>query len=105
VGIMPLVDGPFERGKCGYKLVQYMAGGLPVVASPVGVNQQMVNPSRNGYLAGSSEEWLDAFRKLGIDTELRLKLGQSGRQQAEQMYNLQVTAPRLLDLLSSVQRV
>jgi glycosyltransferase involved in cell wall biosynthesis len=105
VGIMPLVDGPFERGKCGYKLVQYMAAGLPVVASPVGINRQMVLPGRNGYLASSMEEWLDAFRSLGRDNDLRLKMGQSGRSQAEQMYNLQVTAPRLLDLLSSVKRV
>ena len=105
VGIMPLVDGPFERGKCGYKLVQYMAAGLPVVASPVGVNRQMVVPGRNGYLAASTGEWLEAFRRLAHDTDLRLKMGQSGRSQAEQMYNLQVTAPRLLDLLSSVARV
>jgi len=104
IGIMPLVDGPFERGKCGYKLVQYMAAGLPVVASPVGVNRQMVIPGENGYLAATSQEWLGAFRKLAGDTELRLKMGQSGRQRAEQMYNLQGTAPRLLDLLSGVRK-
>jgi glycosyltransferase involved in cell wall biosynthesis len=82
-----------------------MAAGLPVVASPVGVNRQMVVPGRNGYLAASTGEWLEAFRRLAHDTDLRLKMGQSGRSQAEQMYNLQVTAPRLLDLLSSVARV
>ena len=75
VGMMPLVDGPFERGKCGYKLVQYMAAGLPVVASPVGINSQMVIPGGNGYLAASTEEWLAAFRKLSRDTDLRLKMG------------------------------
>lgn len=105
VGIMPLIDGPFERGKCGYKLVQYMAAGLPVIASPVGINNQIVHPGENGFLAASTAEWLDAFRKLGSNPELRLKMGQSGRQQAEQLYNLSVTAPRLLDLLSSVRRV
>ncbi len=105
IGVMPLVDGPFERGKCGYKLVQYMAARLPVVASPVGINRQMVVPGRNGYLAASTEEWLEAFRKLDRDRDLRLKMGYSGRSQAEQMYNLQVTAPRLLELLSGVQRV
>jgi glycosyltransferase involved in cell wall biosynthesis len=104
IGIMPLVDGPFERGKCGYKLVQYMAAGLPVVASPVGVNRQMVIPGENGYLARSGQEWLEAFRKLAGDAELRLKMGQSGRQQAEQMYNLHGTAPKLLDLLSGVRK-
>jgi glycosyltransferase involved in cell wall biosynthesis len=105
VGIMPLVDGPFERGKCGYKLVQYMAAGLPVVASPVGINRQMVIPGKNGYLVNSTGEWLEAFKRLGHDTDLRLKMGQTGRSQAEKMYNLQVTAPRLLELLSSVRRI
>jgi glycosyltransferase involved in cell wall biosynthesis len=82
-----------------------MAAGLPVVASPVGINSQMVTPGTNGYLAGSVEQWLEVFRKLGNDPELCLKMGQSGRRQAEQMYNLQGTAPRLLDLLSSVRGV
>jgi glycosyltransferase involved in cell wall biosynthesis len=105
IGIMPLVDGPFERGKCGYKLIQYMAAGLPVIASPVGVNNQIVHPGENGYLATSTAEWLSAFQKLGNNTGLRFKLGQTGRRQAEQLYNLSVTAPRLLDLLSGVRRV
>ena len=104
LGIMPLVDGPFERGKCGYKLVQYMAGGLPVIASPVGVNSQMVLPGENGYLASSAQEWLGALRQLAGKPELRRKMGQAGRQRAEQMYNLRVTAPRLFELLSSVGR-
>jgi glycosyltransferase involved in cell wall biosynthesis len=104
VGIMPLVDGPFERGKCGYKLIQYMASSLPVVASPVGVNQQIVEPQVNGYLANSSTEWLVALRKLRDSVEKRKMMGQAGRQKAEQMYNLQVTAPRLLNLLSSLTK-
>ena len=105
IGIMPLVDGPFERGKCGYKLVQYMAAGLPVIASPVGINSQMVTPGRNGYLAGTTREWLDAFRKLGSDVQLRRKMGRSGRSTAEQMYNLHGTAPKLLDLLLGARKL
>jgi glycosyltransferase involved in cell wall biosynthesis len=104
VGIMPLVDGPFERGKCGYKLIQYMASSLPVVASPVGVNQQIVEPQVNGYLANSSTDWLVALRELRDSVEKRKMMGQAGRQKAEQMYNLQVTAPRLLSLLSSLTK-
>jgi glycosyltransferase involved in cell wall biosynthesis len=103
VGIMPLVDGPFERGKCGYKLVQYMAGGLPVIASPVGINSQMVEPGKNGYLAASTDEWLHAFRTLIHDNQRGFDMGRAGRQKAEQLYNLQVTAPKLLDLFLSVQ--
>lgn len=104
VGIMPLIDGPFERGKCGYKLVQYMAGAIPMIASPVGVNRQIVEPEINGYLAESTEDWLIALRKLTNNVQKNIEMGLAGRQKAEQMYNLQVTAPRLIDLLSSVTK-
>jgi glycosyltransferase involved in cell wall biosynthesis len=102
VGIMPLVDGPFERGKCGYKLVQYMAGGIPVVASPVGVNQQIIEPNINGYLATSTNDWLTALRTLRDNIQKRNTMGTAGRQKAETQYNLQITAPKLLDLFLSV---
>ena len=105
VGIMPLVDGPFERGKCGYKLVQYMAAGLPAIASPVGVNQQMVEPGINGLLASSPGEWLEALRSLIHNPSLAIDMGGAGRQKAEQKYNLQGTAPKLLDLFKSAQKV
>jgi glycosyltransferase involved in cell wall biosynthesis len=104
VGIMPLLDGPFERGKCGYKLIQYMGSALPVIASPVGVNRQIVEPEVNGYLARSAADWLSALRALRDDAQKRKMMGQAGRRKAEQMYNLQVTAPRLLHLLSGLSR-
>jgi glycosyltransferase involved in cell wall biosynthesis len=104
VGIMPLVDGPFERGKCGYKLIQYMAAGLPVIASPVGVNQNIVEPDVNGYLPDASADWLAALRALRDDVQKRKVMGQAGRQKAEQLYNLQGTAPQLLSLLSSLTK-
>ncbi len=102
IGVMPLIDGPFERGKCGYKLVQYMSGGIPIIASPVGVNRQIVQPNINGYLAESTTDWLTALRDLMNNPQKRFNMGRAGRQRAEQMYNLQVTAPRLMSLLSSV---
>jgi glycosyltransferase involved in cell wall biosynthesis len=102
IGIMPLLDGPFERGKCGYKLIQYMAGGLPVVASPVGVNRQIVEHGVNGYLAHSTDDWIFALRTLKHDIDQRYEMGQAGRNKAEKMYNLNVTAPKLLTLLSNV---
>ncbi|HET9908420.1 MAG TPA: glycosyltransferase family 4 protein [Anaerolineales bacterium] len=105
VGVMPLIDGPFERGKCGYKLVQYMAGAIPVIASPVGVNRQMVEQGRNGYLADSTEDWLLALRELLSNRQKNLEMGLAGRHKAEQLYNLQVTAPKLLNLLSSAVKV
>lgn len=102
VGLMPLPDSPFERGKCGYKLIQYMAGGLPVIASPVGVNRRIVEHGVNGFLATSEQEWLWTLDTLYHDVALRLRMGQAGRSKAEAEYNLSVTAPRLLELLASV---
>lgn len=104
VGIMPLLDGPFERGKCGYKLIQYMACGLPVVASPVGVNAEIVEHGVNGFLANSPQEWEDALTTLLTDSALRQRMGQAGRRKVEEHYSLQVTGPRLVDLLSSASR-
>lgn len=102
IGIMPLVDSPFERGKCGYKLIQYMACGLPVVASPVGVNADIVQCGENGFLASSQNDWFQALEKLILNASLRQQLGQHGRKCVEQKYCIQVTAPRLLSLLRDV---
>ena len=99
IGIMPLVDEPFERGKCGYKLIQYMACGLPVVASPVGVNCQIVEHGVNGFLAESPSQWQEALQTLLADPELRQRMGQAGRQKIEQQYCLQVTGPKLAAML------
>jgi glycosyltransferase involved in cell wall biosynthesis len=102
IGIMPLIDAPFQRGKSGYKLVQYMACGLPTVASPVGVNRQIVLHGETGFLAGSVEEWRDALRQLIFDPELRTRLGSAGRARAIASYSLANEAPRLVELFRSV---
>ena len=99
IGIMPLVDEPFERGKCGYKLIQYMACGLPVVASPVGVNRQIVEHGVNGFVAETPEQWEQALRTLLADAGLRKRMGQAGRQKVEQQYCIQVTGPEMAALL------
>ena len=75
IGVMPLLDSPWERGKCGYKLIQYMACGLPVVASPVGVNCEIVSNGENGYLAGTDRAWVDALGMLLRDSMLRQQMG------------------------------
>lgn len=99
VGVMPLLDSPWERGKCGYKLIQYMACGLPVVASPVGVNGSIVQQGGNGFLADSPQAWITALQTLLADAALRKQLGQAGRLRVEQEYCLQVTNSRLAALL------
>lgn len=100
IGIMPLQDRPFERGKCGYKLIQYMACGLPVIASPVGVNRELVEHGVNGFLAESIEEWEQALRILLSDAALRSRLGHNGRLKVEQAFCTQITGPRLIALLN-----
>jgi glycosyltransferase involved in cell wall biosynthesis len=95
VGIMPLPDNPWEKGKCGFKLIQYMACGKPVVASPVGVNREIVVDGVNGFLASSREEWVRALERLKSDTVLCRTMGANGRRMVEEKYCLQVTAPRL----------
>ena len=102
VGVMPLLDSPWERGKCGYKLIQYMACSLPVVASPIGVNTEIVRSEVNGYLANDVNEWIAALENLLVDANLRNQMGQRGRQRVEQEYCLQVAAPSLAVWLKKV---
>jgi len=104
VGIMPLPDAPWERGKCGYKLIQYMACGLPVVASPVGVNRHIVEHGVSGFLAENPVEWVEALSRLRDDPTLRERMGAAGRARVEREFSLQVTAPRLIATLRSVAR-
>jgi len=99
VGIMPLPDNAWERGKCGFKLIQYMACGKPVVASPVGVNREIVIEGVNGFLASTPGEWVEALLRLKADPELRTTMGDNGRRMVEEKYCLQVTAPRLRRIL------
>lgn len=99
VGVMPLQDSAWERGKCGYKLIQYMACGLPVVASPIGVNTEIVEDGLNGFLADTAEEWVVALERLLTDAELSIRMGREGRLRVESKYCLQVTGSRMVDLL------
>ncbi len=102
IGIMPLPDEPFERGKCGYKLIQSMACGKPVVASPVGANSEIVRDGVNGFLATSQTDWVAALTKLINDPSLRLKMGNAGREQIESQYSLHTAGPRLYGLFQSL---
>jgi glycosyltransferase involved in cell wall biosynthesis len=104
VGIMPLADTPWEQGKCGHKLIQYMGCARPVVASPVGVNSTIVQEGKTGFLAATTEEWVTALEKLRGDKNLRESMGQSGRRIVEQCFSLSVTAPRLAALLEEAAR-
>jgi len=99
VGIMPLPDTPWERGKCGFKLIQYMATGLPIIASPVGVNSEIVDHGISGFLASSTKEWVKYLGILKGDPELRRTMGVAGRGIVEEKYSLEMVAPKLISIL------
>jgi glycosyltransferase involved in cell wall biosynthesis len=99
VGVMPLHDTPWERGKCAYKLLQVMAAGKPVIASPVGANRQVIRQGINGFLADTAEEWAEALRQL-TDPVLRQRMGAEARKTVEEQYATAIVTPRLAEILS-----
>jgi len=102
VGIMPLPDRPFERGKCGLKILQYMAAWKPAIASPVGVNTRLIDHGARGFLADRPEEWLSALRRLRDETQLRRDMGRAGRMLVEQDYSIESVGPRLISLMKEL---
>ncbi len=101
VGIMPLSDTPWDRGKCGLKLIQYMACGIPAVAAPVGVNREIIDHGVDGFHAGNQEDWIHYLKRLRREPELRARMGKAGRSKVESQYCLQVWLPRLVETLRS----
>ena len=101
VGIAPLPDTPYTRGKCGFKVLQYMAAGLPVIASPVGVNADYVQPDATGLWAKTPEEWIEAARRLAGDAALCERMGRAGRRRVEAEFDFRVLAPKVVDLVAS----
>ncbi len=102
IGIMPLSDDLWSRGKCGLKIVQYYGVGVPAVCTPVGMNRDIVENGVNGFWAQREEEWTSSLLKLMQDEELRKEMGRIGRKRVEEAYSLEVNAPRILDVLKKV---
>lgn len=102
LGIMPLPDDEWARGKCGLKALQYMAMGIPTIVSPVGVNTEIISEGRNGLLASTQEEWCEQMLALVRDRRLRERLGRAGRQTVETTYSTLTQAPRVLELLQQL---
>ncbi len=101
IGIMPLPDTGFARMKGGYKLLQYFSAGIPCVASPVGINQTIIQPGENGFLAQNDEEWFDLLEKLILEPQLRSVLGQNGRKEAIATYSRDVCFRNLMEVVKS----
>ena len=102
VGIMPLGDTPWERGKCAYKLIQYMACGLPTVSSPVGANLDVVLNNETGLFAENDHTWVECLVALLDDAGLRRRMGLAGRARVEKNYSVQQAAPKLIELFRTV---
>lgn len=104
VGVMPLPDDEWARGKCAFKLIQYMACGVPVIASPVGANKDVVT-EESGFLASDASEWVLALRHLRDKPSARRSLGAAGRQQVEERYSLAAALPVLAGVLRQTAKI
>ena len=100
VGIMPLPDDPWTRGKCGVKVLQYFAAGVPVVCSPVGTNLELVAHGHNGYFARSEDEWVERLMDLLVDEAKRRQFGRAGREVVAARYSVQGNVGKLITALS-----
>lgn len=98
IGLMPLPDDKWTRGKCGFKALQYMALGIPAICSPVGVNSTIIKDGENGFLADGAAQWIEKISMLLRSVELRQKLGAAGRTTVENEYSAKVIAPRVLEV-------
>ena len=101
IGIMPLIRNRFAYGKCGYKLIQYMGAGIPVVASNFGANKKIVIHGENGYLANTKSEWYYYLKKLIEDSQLRKNLGEFGKRIAKEKFSVQSSEKIFISFFSN----
>jgi glycosyltransferase involved in cell wall biosynthesis len=102
IGVMPLPDDEWSKGKCGLKALQYMALGIPTICSPVGVNSTIIQDGENGFLADGKDEWIAKLKKLLHSADLRRRLGSAGRETVVNGYSAKSQAPRVLEVFRSV---
>ncbi len=102
IGIMPLTDDEWSRGKCAFKLLQYMAASLPCVASPIGANTEAVLDGVNGFHAATVEDWESRLEALIVSPELRARFGAGGLRHVEQRYSMQAYRANYAALLVSL---
>jgi len=102
IGISPMQDNDFTRGRCGLKLLQYMAAGLPVICSPVGANTEIVRNGHDGYYASTIDQWYSLIDKLISDDELRIKIGKQGRERVINQYSLDIVYDQIKNSITSL---
>jgi glycosyltransferase involved in cell wall biosynthesis len=102
IGLMPLNDDLWSRGKCGLKIIQYLSVGVPVVCTPVGINSDIIKDGENGFWATNDQEWVDRLSTLILNQELRSQMGLEGIETVEREYSLAVTSEKFLQVLQSL---
>jgi glycosyltransferase involved in cell wall biosynthesis len=104
VGLMPLGDDLWSRGKCGLKIIQYLSVGVPAVCTPVGINRDIVKDGQNGFWASSTEDWVGRLTQLIKDPDLRRNMGCHGMDTVEKEYSLTVTSEKFLGVLKNLMQ-
>lgn len=104
VGLMPLADDEWTRGKCGFKAIQYMSAGVPTVASPVGMNRQLITHGVDGFLASGEDDWLEILRRLQADAALRAGVGRNAREKIRASYSLASWGPVVSQVFADIVR-
>jgi len=99
IGLYPLIDNEYNKYKCGYKALEYMAMKIPVVASPIGENKTIIKNGKDGFLAVNENEWKEYISYLIKNKEFRERMGENGRKKVEEYYSLEICANKLLDIL------
>ncbi|MCJ7497813.1 MAG: glycosyltransferase family 4 protein [candidate division Zixibacteria bacterium] len=104
IGLMPMPDNQWTKGKCAFKLLLYMSMAIPAICSPVGMNQEIIRDGENGFLASSPEEWFEQIQTLVRDPDLRKKMGLLGRETVEEKFSLKLWIPIFIDVLEKVAK-
>lgn len=104
IGVMPLSDNLWSKGKCGLKILQYNSVGIPAVCTPVGINRELIQDGVNGFWAQNEVQWEDRLSELIDEKERRKQMGLEGRKIVEKYYSLEVTAPRLFSTLTEATK-
>ena len=102
IGIMPMPDNEWTRGKCGFKAILYMSMGIPCICSPVGMNKEIIKDGVNGFLADTEKEWIEKLGLLIGNSKLRERLGLAGRKTVEEAYSVKVNLPKLIKVIRNV---
>jgi glycosyltransferase involved in cell wall biosynthesis len=102
IGIMPLSDNEYTKGKCGFKIMQYMASAVPTVASPIGINKNILTHGETGFFAKNTKDWEVYLERLVVDNNLRLKMGKASRKEAEKRFSYNKWAPKFIKLVNKL---